>query len=418
MRIKAVEVENVQAIRRVLIESKGRMVTVIGGRNRQGKSSLLKALEIAFRGKRAAPPEPVRHGEKAAHIKVELEDESGGDALVIKRRISAGGSYSLEVTENGAKCRSPQELLNGLIGARFVDPLKFKDAPEKVKRELVIQGVKIDLDLDQNAADRAAAFERRTELNRELKRQTAERDNLGPKEDAPEPVSVQSTMDRIDTLKDERREYFDAAKRFAAVDAEGKEIHAKMTELVERRDELKTEWGALKDRIASVDQGKLDEDIKAEEHRLSSSQETNTQAQLVADRNGRRSKVAMKVAELDVDVDECCEKIETLDRERADALAAAEMPIDGLEIGDEHLVYNGAPFEQAADSEQLQASLAIAAALSPDLRDVWIRDGALLDDESFDAVCRFAVDTDHPVWIERVGDDDDGAVIIEEGQVK
>ena len=126
----------------------------------------------------------------------------------------------------------------------------------------------------------------------------------------------------------------------------------------------------------------------------------------------------MKVAELDVDVDECCEKIDTLDREKADALSAADMPIAGLEIGDEHLVYNGAPFEQAADSEQLQAALAIACALSPEVRDVWIRDGALLDDDSLEAVRRFAEKTDHRVWIERVGEDDAGAVIIEEGQVK
>jgi DNA repair exonuclease SbcCD ATPase subunit len=420
MRIKAVEIENVQAIRKVLIEPGGRMVTVIGGRNRQGKSSILKALEIAIRGKRAAPPEPVRHGEKAAHILVDLESDPGDDLgdLVIKRRISAAGSYSLEVTENGVKQRSPQELLNELVGARFLDPLKFKNASAKEQRAILLRCVKVELDLDQNAADRSAAFERRTELNRELKRQKAEQENLGPKEDAPEPISVQSTIDQIDALKNERRDHDDAKTRFAAVDAEGKDVHAKLAELTRRQVELKNEWRALNDRVASVDEATLDADIKAEEHRLSSSQETNTQAELIADRNERRSKVAMKVAELDVDVDECCEKIEKLDGERAEALGAAEMPIAGLEIGDEHLVYNGAPFEQAADSEQLQASLAIAAALSPDLRDVWIRDGALLDDESFEAVRRFAEDTDHPVWIERVGDDDAGAVIIEEGQVR
>lgn len=57
-------------------------------------------------------------------------------------------------------------------------------------------------------------------------------------------------------------------------------------------------------------------------------------------------------------------------------------------------------------------------AMSPNLRDVWIKDGALLDDESLELVEAMATEKGYRVWLERVGEGDVGAIVIEDGAVR
>lgn len=100
------------------------------------------------------------------------------------------------------------------------------------------------------------------------------------------------------------------------------------------------------------------------------------------------------------------------------ALEKAAMPVPGLGFDDDGVTYGGVPLDQASGAEQLRVSLAIAMACSPTLRDIWIKDGSLLDDDSLEALRQLASEKDYRVWVERVGDGDDGALIIEDGAVR
>jgi hypothetical protein len=68
-----------------------------------------------------------------------------------------------------------------------------------------------------------------------------------------------------------------------------------------------------------------------------------------------------------------------LDEKKADAIAAAKMPIDGLAFDDSGVTYRGVPFKQCSAAEQLRVSLAMAMAMNPKIRVVRITDGSLLD---------------------------------------
>ena len=70
------------------------------------------------------------------------------------------------------------------------------------------------------------------------------------------------------------------------------------------------------------------------------------------------------------------------------------------------------------EAEARIVSFSIGAALNPDLRVVLIDDGEKLDKASMKHLAQLAADKDMQVWIERVGDGDAGAVIIEDGEVK
>ncbi|NGZ99664.1 hypothetical protein G5V59_02720 [Nocardioides sp. W3-2-3] len=50
---------------------------------------------------------------------------------------------------------------------------------------------------------------------------------------------------------------------------------------------------------------------------------------------------------------------------KADALAKATFPVDGLGFDDDGVTYQGVPFAQASSAEQIRVSLAMAMSLNP-----------------------------------------------------
>ena len=54
---------------------------------------------------------------------------------------------------------------------------------------------------------------------------------------------------------------------------------------------------------------------------------------------------------------------------------------------------------------------------SPKLADIWVRDGAVLDDESLAVLEQQAAASGHTIWVERVGSRDPGVIVIHDGQV-
>jgi recombinational DNA repair ATPase RecF len=67
MRIIKLEAQNIMRLKAVTIQPKG-ATTLIGGRNAQGKSSALRAIEMALGGTKSIPDQPIRQGAKKGHV--------------------------------------------------------------------------------------------------------------------------------------------------------------------------------------------------------------------------------------------------------------------------------------------------------------------------------------------------------------
>ena len=111
------------------------------------------------------------------------------------------------------------------------------------------------------------------------------------------------------------------------------------------------------------------------------------------------------------------DQISELDRTKARALASATFPVEGLGFDETGVTFNGVPFSQASSAEQIRVSLAMAMALNPKLRVIRILDGSLLDEDSMRMVADAAKDGGYQVWIERVSDSSESAIVIEDGEV-
>lgn len=110
--------------------------------------------------------------------------------------------------------------------------------------------------------------------------------------------------------------------------------------------------------------------------------------------------------------------MDTRKKQKADAIAAAKMPIEGIGFGDGMVLLNELPFDQASDAEQLRASISIAAAMSPRLKVIRVRDGSLLDEEAMKTLAAWAAEKDFQVWIERVSADAKVGFVLEDGRLK
>lgn len=97
VKINTLEFENVKRIRAVALEPSRTGLTVIGGNNNQGKTSVLDTIAWALGGDRYKPSNPVRDGSAIPpRIKITLSN-----GLIVER---SGKNSALKVTDpNGRK---------------------------------------------------------------------------------------------------------------------------------------------------------------------------------------------------------------------------------------------------------------------------------------------------------------------------
>jgi len=415
MRISALKVESFKRVEKVEIRPGERSLVIVGGKNRQGKSSVLDAITAVFGGGRQAPVEPVKAGSKAAVIKVELDD----GALTVERTITHKGRNTVEVRNADGKVKSPQKMLDALVGARFLDPLRFAVADAKTQRDLLLQCVDLGIDLDELAKERKRVFDERTDVGRDKKRLEGELAGIGDEPQEVELHDVGELHDQLTKYEDVRRAHVsleqdleDARADAAAVSEQIERLQAKLVEMV--ADGKQLAWKV----VESAKSVPTDDQLTELRSSIAHAADHNKHA---SETNALRKRYLTVRQELDFESKQYGKytmALNDLDNRKAAALAAATMPVDGLGFDDDSVTYDGVPFSQASGAQQLQVSLAIAAALTPELRDIWVKDGSLLDDESLEAIHGWACAHRYCVWLERVGDGDDDAIVIVDGEVR
>src|SRR3984957_8598889 len=263
MKIVRFQAENVKKLRCVEINPDGSLV-VIGGKNGNGKTSVLDSITMALAGKGAIPSKPVRDGEKEATIEIEMDDD-----FIIKRTIKPDGESKVEVrTKEGAKYGSPQALLDGFAARFTFDPLAFKLMKPRDQVDL-LKSV-LNLDFTNLDAERGETFDDRTVVNRQI------RDAAGalagmPKHDGVPEVEVSANEINAeikraqDCVRERERTAAEIQKtvdsqarisaRLSAVDEQLAKLQSERKELLAKNDALEDERGALQRSLAGAEIG-------------------------------------------------------------------------------------------------------------------------------------------------------------------
>jgi hypothetical protein len=410
-RIVSLTVENVKRLTAVTIDAPGDVV-VLGGRNAQGKSSVLDSIEYTIAGERAVCEEPIHRGADTARVILDL-----GDIIVTKVWRRGQKPVLTVTTRDGASYPSPQRLLAGLYSKVGIDPSEIMGMKPPERLAALKQCVRT-VDWPTLEAKRRGLYEQRTDVGRELKQMRGQFAGMpGPHLDAPDgAISVA-----------------DVAKQLEAANARNTEIEMRRREeqqLAAAVESAKAEVLRLWDAYQAASEAQY-----AAESALGRSMASTSTARPVdvaplrdqianAERlnrlhreNEERATVARRLDALDAKVTELSAGIDRLDAQMAQAIADADLGVPGLGLSGEDVTLNGLPFDQASSTQRLIAAASIGIAQNPRLRVILMREAAMFDDEHLAAIAQFAVANDCQVWLERVGSGAEVSVVIEDGMV-
>ena len=391
MRLKAVEI------------TPDGTVQVIGGRNAQGKSAVLNAIWLALGGGKASKetPLPIRDGEDKASVRLDL-----GDLVVTRSWTRKGTSLKVENAE-GAQYKSPQSMLDALVGQLSFDPLAFTRLSPKEQREALLDLVDLDVDLDALDAEAKQVYQQRTDVGRQGK---AIGDIPAIDDDLPKnEESMSEWVQRLGEAQETENYLATTSVQLdnAEVDIRNAEAEiARLESLIETRTK---EAKHLQQVLADTERP----DLRMIQLKIGSVEDTNAK---IRANNAAKARLREKV-ELRERYSALTDRLTELDEQKASALASASFPVAGLSFNESGVLYNGVPLSQASSAEQIRVSLAMGMALNPKLRVLMIKDGSLLDADSLQAIRDQVAEGDFQLWLEIVNPDDPTAVIIEDGQV-
>lgn len=431
MKLIELRAENVKRLKAARVAF-GDSMTVIGGKNGAGKSSVLDAIMYALAGASTLPGKPVRNGADKATIELDLE---GTPNLVVRRKITAEGRTTLEIEQKNddgskAKIASPQKLLDSLVSSVAFDPLAFTRLrpQEQVESLRAAVGVSVD-DLDAKIRQ---LFDERTAVNRDVKQvesQLAGMPAFSGLPDAPiDPAEIIAEADAVNARNRQRDDAKNAlamaqhnAEHAASLverhETEIAEAQKKLDSLVAARSSVKdvaddrnTKAKAAKDALDAL--GPM-EDSSAVAAKLGEVNAKNEQIRM----NVARSEKADRLKAAQDQATDLSKQIDQLRQDRIDRLAGAEWPVDGLGFTDSGVTFNDLPFDQCSSAEQLRISTAIALAQNPKLPLGFIKDGSLLDADSLAMIEELAASRGAQIIVERVGNGAECSVVIEDGEV-
>ena len=428
MKVVELKAENFKRLQAVEIRPDDDMaMVVIAGSNDAGKSSVLDAIMSAIVGGRGMKdiPEPIRRGEDRAEVSLDLGD------LKIKR-VWEPNKNRVEVTNaEGQKYSSPQGILDALTSSLTFDPLEFARMQPRDQRATLLRLVELPFDIEESDRERSALVQAESAARQEVKRA----------ESVVKPSIPDDTPDAETPASDIAREMHRRQEVIRQNDEKRRELdelnnrYSNQIEYVQRNEnrvrEIETELQSAKELLLSH-QNKLidvetekakqsalvdslvDPDLTELEERLAKLDEVN--------RNVRQKRANAETSErlkaARASESAAVAAVKAHDKARAEALANAKFPVDGLGFSEDGVTLDGLPFTQASESQRIKTSVAMGMAMSPRLKVMMIRDGSSLDSKRMAEIEDMVKDQGYQIWCERVDESGAVGICIEDGMVK
>ena len=413
MRIAKLTIHNFLKLKDV--EMNPSKTNVIVGKNKQGKTSILKAIRTAFTGD--ADATSIHMGGGKAEITVELDD------LNIKRTITEKGNYLDISNKQGMKMPAPQKFLDGILGTFSFNPIEFFDKKAIERKKYLLNAIKLTItpeemwaytgepllgiDFDKHALEvvedvRKFYYDKRTIANGETtkkERALAELSAKIPDGFDPNAVSeenITKLRDAITKDKAERAKHDENQRNIARLQKEETETKAE----IER---LQTKLKGIESEIVVAIGLKFD---YSDETSMSAFEET------LAKLEGQRDTVytVRRVEELRTELDTAIKDAEhfeivvkKLTKEvPEDLIKKAQLPVEGLTIDGSDIFINGVNIDNLSSAEQLKFGLQIARALNQQFGIICIDGVETLDKETFAEFLKEVENDDNQYFVTRV----------------
>ena len=403
VKINELLIENVKRVKAVQFEPSADGLTIIGGRNGQGKTSVLDAIAWALGGNNYKPSVPERDGALIPpNLHIELSN-----GLIVERK---GKNSTLKVTDpNGNK--SGQQLLNEFVSTLALDLPKFINGSDKDKADSLLKILGIGDVLAQLDTKENQLYAQRTEVGRIADRKKKAADEMPMYPNVPkEPVSATELIKQQQEIlarNGENEQKRQNAARYERMLAEAQIAFDEAKAALQ-----KAEQDCLTARKSAED---LHDESTAElEKNLAEIEALNIKIRA----NSTKEAAEVEANNLQQEYDGLTEQIESVREERNKLLDSAELPLPGLSVKDGKLIYNNMPWDGMSGSDQLKVATAIVRKLNPQCGFVLMDKLEQMDLETLQEFGTWLKQEGLQVIATRVSTGDECSIIIEDGMVK
>jgi len=425
------------------IEMNPSKTNVIIGKNKQGKTSILKAIKAAFDGK--VDESVIRDGESKAEIVVELDD------LNVKRTITEKGSCLDVSNKEGFKVPAPQKYLDGILGTFSFNPVQFFELKQIERKKYLLNAIKLTLsqeelakytgeklvgiDYTKHALEvvedaRKYYYDKRTGANAEVTKKRKTLDELSaslPEGFDPKSVSEEHIKDLQKAIHDDElvlQKQADHEKFLAEMQRQEKGIVEDIAKIEADLVAKKTKLTDLQKEIAAAAEFHYDlsdpltiETAKETLKKLEGQRELVFTHKRVEEIRGELSVAVEEADKLDSIVNKLAKEVPQ------ELIAKAELPVEGLTVTENDVLINGISLDNLSASEQLRFALNIVRKLNETFKVINIDGIETLDKDNFEAFLKEVEGDDYQYFLTRVDGDSVSkngydVIEIENGEIK
>lgn len=421
-KITKLELENVKRVRAVEINPATTGLTTIGGKNCQGKTSILDAITYALGGEKYRPSNLQREGSYAeANIRLTMSN-----GLVVER---SGKNAALKVIDpSGA--RAGQRLLDSFVEELALNLPKFMAMKDADKAGVLLSILGIEDQLKAIDAEEKAAYDERTMQGRIADQKEKYAAEMPEWHDVPEepltPAALvaesQGIMARNAARANARANISQLAKQEMAAREKAKAKDARIAEIKAMLEQAEKEYSdALtaaktihdeieKARIIPID---ADESTAEIERKLAELEEINGKVRANADKQKAIDDAENARQEYNV----LTARVEEVRAKRRKLLESVKLPLPGLGVDNGELVYNGQKWDCMSGMEQIKVAAAIIRQRKPECGFILLDKLEAFDLEQLSALSEWLKSENLQAIATRVSTGEECSIIIEDGLV-
>lgn len=417
IKINKLEIENVKRVKAVKVEPTQNGLTVIGGPNSQGKTSILDSIAWALGGDRYKPSKAYREGSMTPpNIHIVMNN-----GLIIERK---GKNSTLKVTDpNGEK--AGQQLLNGFVEELAIDLPKFIDSSNKEKANTLLQIIGVGPQLAQLEREESELYNQRRTIG-----QIADQKEKFAKEqpyyaDAPkELVSVSELISQQQEILARNGENQRKREQVVQIEFQFQNEASRINQLTQQIQELNKQLSTLNtvhaqttidlDNAHKSTETLQDESTEELERNLQDVEIINAKVRTNLDKekaeeeaNGQRQEYQKLTS-----------KLEDVRQKKTDLLKNADLPLPELSVEEGELIYKGQKWDNMSGAEQLRVSTAIVRKLKPDCGFILIDKLEQMDLNTLEEFGQWLEQEGLQAIATRVSTGEECSLIIEDGYVQ
>ena len=401
--ITSLELENIKRVKAVQITPAEKGLTIIGGDNNQGKTSVLDSIMWLLGGDRYRPSDPQREGSVSPpHGKITLSN-----GLVVERK---GKNSDLRVIDPSGN-RAGQTLLNEFISTFALDLPKFMNGNNKEKAEILLQIIGVGEQLYELDQREKELYDKRHSIGQIAEQKKHHAEDLPVYPDAPDEVI--SATELITQQQEVLARNGENQRKRELKDRYDQEL--KMAQTAYEQAKQRLEEATENAETASRDAQDLQDESTAElEANIASIDAINEKVRV----NMTKRTAEAEAKKYQNEYEQYTQDLEAVRQEKRDLLDGADLPLEGLSVEDGELTYNGHKWDNISGSDQLKVATAIVRKLNSNCGFVLMDKLEQMDLDTLNEFGSWLDKEGLQVIATRVSKGEECSVIIEDGYSK